>query len=278
MKATGSGKLPQGNKRSSFFGVDFSGAKDAGRKIWISHGIESRGLLNLEYCVPLEELAGTREREECHRFLCEFIASNNDAVFGLDFPFGLPQEITGNQKWEEIILQFPKNYPDAKTFREKCRKQTNNMEFKRRSEKEKGAPFSPYNLRLYRQTYYGIRNVIYPLVKQKLACVPPMQNPDPNKPWIAEICPACTLKEMGLYQPYKGKEEAQESQRILIVKRLSEIKMRLDESIKEKAINDSEGDALDSILATLSAYRFPAELGKIEQVDEISRTEGMIFY
>lgn len=278
LTAAGSDKLLKRNKRSSFFGVDFSGAKDAGRKIWICHGIKYRGSLNLEYSVSLEELAGTKERNECHQFLCDLITTNTNAVFGIDFPFGLPLEVTGDQEWRDFVLQFPKKYPDAEMFRENCRMQTKNREFKRRSEKEKRAPFSPYNLRLYRQTYYGIRNILHPLIKENLACAPPMQNADPDKPWIAEICPACTLKEMGLYQPYKGREESKKSQRIMIVKRLSRMDIVINEDVEAAAINNSEGDALDSILAALSAFRFPAELEKMKHVDEISQKEGMIFY
>ncbi len=278
LKATGSDKLLLGNKRSSFYGVDFSGAKDAGRKIWISHGTESRGFLNLESCDSLEKLSGSKDRDECHQFLRELIASNTDAVFGLDFPFGLPLEVIGNQEWKNVILHFPEKYPDARTFRKECRKQTGNREFKRRSEKEKGAPFSPYNLRLYRQTYYGIKNVLYPLVKADLACVPPMQKANHEKPWIVEICPACTLKEMKMYQPYKGREKAHESQRNSIVEKLSNMGLMIDDSIKDTAINDAEGDALDSILTTLSAFRFPSGLEKMKNIDDIYRKEGMVFY
>jgi hypothetical protein len=204
LKANGNDNLSPGDRRFSFFGVDFSGAEDAGRKIWISYGIYSAGSLTIKSCNSLARLTGSKERDFCLRFLRDQIASNPDAVFGLDFPFGLPLEITGGQAWEDFILQFPGKYPDAEAFREDCRRQTGNREFKRRSEKEHKAPFSPYNLRLYRQTYYGIRDILHPLVMEKLACAPPMQTVDPDRPVVVEICPACLLKKMGMYRPYNS--------------------------------------------------------------------------
>ncbi|MCL6643910.1 MAG: hypothetical protein K6U88_02850 [Dehalococcoidia bacterium] len=30
-----------------------------------------------------------------------------------------------------------------------------------------------------------------------------MQDTDPDLPWLVEICPASTLKQLGLYRPYR---------------------------------------------------------------------------
>jgi hypothetical protein len=127
-------------------------------------------------CESLEKLLGRKDQDKCLQLLCDLIATNTNSIFGLDFPFGLPQEVTGGQRWKYFILQFPEKYTNAGTFREKCRKQTGGRELKRRSEHEMGAPLSPYNLRLYKQTYYGIRNILYPLITTGLACAPPMQS------------------------------------------------------------------------------------------------------
>ncbi len=41
-----------------FYGVDFSGAEDAGRKIWITRGEATPKGLAIEQCLPAEALPG----------------------------------------------------------------------------------------------------------------------------------------------------------------------------------------------------------------------------
>jgi hypothetical protein len=52
---------------------------------------------------------------------------------------------------------------------------------------------------LFRQTCFGIRSVLAPLVRDGLVSVVPMQRPAADKPWLLEICPASTLKARNLY-------------------------------------------------------------------------------
>ena len=85
----------------------------------------------------------------------------------------------------------------------------------------------------------------------------PLQTPEPDKPWVLEICPASTLKRFDLYKTYKKNTEEQREARSHI---LSEFELRgqlkfTDESVRKKVISDSAGDALDSVIATLSTFR-----------------------
>ena len=74
-------------------------------------------------------------------------------------------------------------------------------------------PFAAYNLRIYRQTFYGVRDVLAAAVARQAAAVIPMQEYAANKAWIVEACPASTLKSLGVYRPYKGATKAQCAQR-----------------------------------------------------------------
>ena len=85
------------------------------------------------------------------------------------------------------------------TFKTKCNDAAGNNELKRKTDEETSTPFSPYNLRMFRQTYFGIKDILAPLVIDKIACVLPMQQPEQYKPWIIEICPASTLKNLNPY-------------------------------------------------------------------------------
>jgi len=45
-------------------GVDFSGAADAGKYIWLSEGRVTAGLVSVHTCRPISELAKTAGREK----------------------------------------------------------------------------------------------------------------------------------------------------------------------------------------------------------------------
>ena len=69
------------------YGVDFSGTKDAGKRIWIASGVIEEDALRVEKCCRADSLPGSgRRREHCLKTLRDFIGSENKCVFGLDFP------------------------------------------------------------------------------------------------------------------------------------------------------------------------------------------------
>src|SRR3982751_276806 len=83
------------------FGVDFSGAKLAGRTTWVARcdvvprarvraGAPPLALAELS---PLEALAGTAERDAALAHLVAMIRASRGALWAVDAPFGLPVEI-----------------------------------------------------------------------------------------------------------------------------------------------------------------------------------------
>jgi hypothetical protein len=252
---------------NDIYGVDFSGAKNAGKKIWIAHGLIQGAELHIEGCRRAEELTGSsRRRDECLAALHGFIEDHGDAVFGLDFPFGLPASLIDQDDWESFILAFPDHYQCADGFRQACREAADGKELKRLTDEESKAPFAAYNIRLYRQTYYGIRDLLHPLVRERAAAVLPMQEPLPDRPWLLEICPASTLKDKGLYESsYKGRQEEKREARVRIVEALEDRgALNLEATTRANLIEDAGGDALDSVVAAVAvseaarAPRFPA--------------------
>ena len=121
-------------------------------------------------------------------------------------------------------------------------------------------PFSPYNLRIYKQTYCGITESLEPLVRTREAIVLPMQSPRAGVPWLIEICPASKLKKLDLYFPYKGRGENRliAQKKILQKICIAESLVVKNDGIREPVVRDQNGDALDSIIiaaATLRALR-----------------------
>jgi len=244
--------------KSCIYGIDFSGAKHACKKIWISKGIINNNSLHINECRPLSDhTKRPLDRDQCFDALKHLIASNSHAAFGLDFPFGLPETLINEDNWDKFILKFPEQFTSADQFRQICRDATDKKELKRLTDKKSRAPFSPYNLWLYRQTYFGIHDVLYPLVRDGSTCILPMQNPEKEKPWVFEICPASTLKQEGLYNRYKGKTVAHQRSRTRILDCLVEKGLidTIPSKVRTMALGDTQGDALDSIIAAVAAYR-----------------------
>jgi len=249
---------PLENFRDRIYGVDFSGAKDAGRRMWIAGGTAEGDTLRIETCHSADALPGSgRGRDRCLVALRDFIGAQAACAFGLDFPFGLPQPLVGQHSWDDFVLSFPGEYVSPEAFRQSCRAAAGGRELKRITDRESKTPFAPYNLRLYRQTYFGIRDVLHPLVRDQLASVLPMQRRRPDRPWVLEICPASTLKVAGLYMSYKDGPYEHRAARECILERLeatSAVSISTP-AVREAVLDDRGGDALDSVIAALATFR-----------------------
>ncbi len=236
----------------NYIGIDFSGAASAGKTIWLATGVEKGRFLKILDCRRAENLPGSGpDRAICLQALKVHLARQGEALIGLDFPFGLPQTLVKAKDWESFVLDFPFLYSSPERFRQSCYELAGGKEYKRDADKACRAPFSPYNLRLYKQTYYGIRDILYPLVKSKQAFVWPMQPAVKARPGLIEICPASTLKKQNLYYSYKGRGDEKLKQRIEIMHYLEAAKNLVFASgeIREAALNDPGGDAVDSLIA-----------------------------
>ncbi|MEJ2671507.1 MAG: DUF429 domain-containing protein [Deltaproteobacteria bacterium] len=239
---------------TAIYGIDFSGALLAGRKIWISLAVIKGGVLEIKNCFRGLSLPNSGRRlPDCLEALVTFIASHKNSIFGFDFPFGLPRQIAENigcENWTGFISAFPHEFNNPHEFRYKCQQVFAKPEAKRTTDRESHTPFSPYNLRLFKQTYFGITGVLYPLLKNVNACVVPMQKVIDDRPLILEICPKSTLvREKIAIKKYKGKTKKHFVNRQLILNRLSEKAVIIPKNLSRSILADAEGDALDSVIA-----------------------------
>ena len=272
-----------GNLRK-VYGVDFSGARDAGRRLWVAEGELEGNTLRIVECRRADGLPGAgKSRERALVALREFIAGAGAGVFGLDFPLGLPLPLIGYDDWTAFVLAFPGNYPTPEAFRQHCRERAGGCELRRVTDTESKTPFSAYNLRLYCQTYFGIRDVIHPLVRDRQACVLPMQRPRPDRPWLIEICPASTLKSHDLYPPrYKRAGEEAHAARAHVLAGLEatgSLHVSSDD-LRSAILDDHHGDALDSVIAafaTFKALRAPAFPDLENRGDDTYALEGYVY-
>jgi len=242
----------------TIWGVDFSGAKLAGEKIWVAQArLQGEELLV--------------EREVALAALVRVLGADQNAVAGLDFPFSLARESLGETSYADFLRQSAA-FPDADAFKEA------HTDARRRTDIEGKTPFSPLNYRLYRQTFYGIRDVLRPLVAQG-AKVLPMMDAHPDALWLLEICPASTLKLEKLYLSYKGKSAMQRENRATITQEIqTRFGVRTTEAMNARMIADTEGDALDAVLAALGTSRGLRNLEALKAHDALDEVEGRVYY
>jgi len=265
-------------------GVDFSGAKDAGRRIWVAKGKTAQlGVFQLEECIAAVDLEnGGRDPDTAVSALAAMMVSETDTLVGCDFPFSLPRQLIANKSWDSFVRQFPRRYPDPQAFRSILRLQTDGKEYKRQTDSDAGTPFNSYNLRLYRQTWWGIARVLGPLVGAERAVVLPQQLARRNLPTIVEVCAACTLKHIRVYKEfgaYKGKGLAPRRQRhkiidFLVKKRLLKFARRNETELRQILVDNTGGDALDAVIGGIAT----AHADLTQDADPYQRLEGRVYF
>ena len=265
---------------SRVFGVDFSGARDAGNCLWVATGRLTDAGVWITACGPGRELPHSGvERAKCLAALVELIGRERGAVLGLDFPFGLPLVLVGDQTWESWVRTFSERYADAEGFRVACRLDAGGRELRRGTDVSACTPFSPYNLRVYRQTFYGLRDVLAPVVGSGLASVLPMMRPVAGQARVVEICPASTLKRTGLYHHgYKagGSAGRHARQEILAGLLAAGLASGVAPEVRQRVLDDAGGDALDSIVAACAAGRATL-VPTVDPEDPAARVEGCVY-
>lgn len=263
-----------------FFGVDFSGAADAGRRIWIAELAQQQDALRVLSCCPAVELPGApRNRSEAHAALVARIAGAGEATFGLDFPFSLPAQLLDAESWTDFVARFAAHFPDALAFQRDCARKADNRELRRDTDRAAKVPWCAYNLRLYRQTWHGIRDVLAPLVAADAVRVCPMQAPAPGKPVLLEICPASALKRLGLYRRHAGyKSSDGAGQRTAILDAVTaHWRLAVPPNIHDRIIANSGGDALDSVIAAAVAADVTRRGLSFDAADRTQALEGMVY-
>ena len=268
------------NIPNSILGVDFSGAHLAGEKIWIAHAEVEGGVLRVHSLQRACELSGSNmERETALRATREYISTFENAACGFDFPFSIalesfPESARENLNWREWLQSLPE-YSDAKSFTAAF------PDAARETDRESKTPFSPLNLLLFRQTFHGLRDVLLPLLENGAIAFPFDEMPcDENeKLWLLEICPASLLKKQKLYLSYKGRSTLQRENREIILGQTKErTRVKMSEEISQRIFEDTQGDALDAVLASVCVFRALQNPENFRARSECEKFEGRVYF
>lgn len=273
-------KCTEGRRR--IYGVDFSGSKTACRKIWVSEGVVvDDGVLVVDACYPISNMVAGESKniDSCLHALRSLIVNSKNGMFGMDFPFSLPHQLLFSRDWVSFVHDFAVRYLSAEQFREKMRSLAPDKELKRLTDVEVKAPFCVYNLRLYRQTYFGIRDILRPLVIEDSARILPMQEASCDKPCLIEVCPASRLKKEGLYIPYKGRSSRESEARKYILEEMLDRGIRISSQVCNSVLENTDGDALDSLIAAFATSKAVSQADVLrESLPQIYMTEGYTFF
>lgn len=262
------GRRTLGVTFSRVYGVDFSGAKLAGRTTWIARlELAPNGAFHLESLSRLEDLCGTAERDEALAGLVGLIRSTEGALWALDFPFGFPVEVMGQSaRWAD---QFPflhawseDGYGAGLECVRRAERLTGRKHIRRQTDAEERAPFDPFHYRIIHQTFFGMRDVLGPMRADRETAILPFHygRLSRAKRALVEACPASTLLRLGLpNQNYKQPEGGPLTSRRQRTRRAILAGLarsgRMTAAQRRVMLLDPGGDALDAVIAAVGAAR-----------------------
>jgi hypothetical protein len=253
----------------SIYGVDFSGAAQAGRNIWIARCEPTDGnRLRLVELHCLEKLAGTAERDVALAHLVRMIRASRDALWAIDCPFGMPVEIVPNGcAWPGQLQIIGKWKHGAYEFGLWClnraKKLGGAIHIRRATDVEAKTPFDCYHYRIIYQAFHGMRDVLRPLHRTPGTAIAPFDNGSRlarAARIVVEACPSSTLKRLSLpHQNYKQPAggpltSKRRRTRTTIVDGLSP-SVEIEQTLRARIMRNPGGDALDAVIAAIGAAR-----------------------
>ncbi len=157
---------------AAIYGVDFSGARLAGRTLWLARLDRALGPTpwRLNQLASLETLCGTAERAPVLEHLVGLIQNSEGALWALGFPFGLPVEVMEGDGRDDQFAFLRAWGEDAYGAGVACLNRAKALghpgHIRRQTDIETHAPWDTYAYRLIYQTFYGMRDVLGPLREQ----------------------------------------------------------------------------------------------------------------
>lgn len=250
----------QGSPTVPLHGVDFSGARETeGRngKLWIASWYPE------QRCVSLE--SGGDDPGFGRYGLAERVLRDG-GMWVIDFPFGPPARVAraaGWRTWQEYLAWCRSN-PEPKTLRDQLRvileAKSVPWSTKRKIDACTDATWFPFFEQLYRQTITGAREILAPLdaADRRRAVVLPFHGayvPTAERSVVVEGFPGWTLRGLGLASSgYKHSTDDAWGRRLVALRALRRRGMPIGDAACMRAVQDSEGDALDALVLLYAAW------------------------
>jgi hypothetical protein len=226
-------------------GIDFSGAASGGAaKI----RVVERDLRQPQSPVRSR---GRMDRRGLVRHVLEARADGDAHAFRIDAPIGLPLEtlraFAVEPNWS-AMAEWLASFQDPRLWRTAVRA-TTRQEPKRACDHAFRAPMAPMNLRVFKQTWTLIAEVLRPLAEAGVRVEPVHRGAAASAVVVCEGCPASVLRHAGLADHgYKGQGLPPRRMRERVVQWLEQSSMRIPQRLAQEAVDDAEGDLLDALL------------------------------
>lgn len=246
-------------------GVDFSGAESGGAaKI----RVVTRDLGDPRQPIALE---GRFDRRGLVRVITQSAADGRDHLWRIDAPMGLPAEMLPELQqpadWR-TVAQWMHGCASPRLWRSAVREHTR-REPRRGCDSAMATPMSPLNLRVFKQTWTLICEVLLPLAEAGIRIEPVLPGTNARVA-VCEGCPASVLAAKGWpKRGYKGAGAPTAVVRADIVRLLRGAGMEIPNSLAEEAIRDGEGDLLDAIILVSAPFQ--------TVVPRIALVEGWVY-
>lgn len=247
------------------YGVDFSGAKLAGRTTWVSRLEPARGTWRLIDLGSLEAHSTHLERDGALAWLAEAIASSDDALWAMDFPFALPIEVVKRRSgWRDQLDAVRRWRRGAYALGVRCcevaHKKAGRLHIRRLTDVNERTPLDCYHYRIIYQTFHGMRDVLLPLSQSNRTAVLPFDYRRLRRARnvVIESCPGSVLRRLkwphfNYKQPTGGPlTRVRRRTRREILDRLCGV-VEIGERDRRRIMRDPGGDALDAVLAAAGA-------------------------
>jgi hypothetical protein len=244
-------------------GVDFSGADGGGAaKIRIAEReLASRSAVAIRPRV---------DRNGLRKAILESAHDGRAHLWRIDAPFGLPIECFADARPEgfgdapltwRAVAEWMSGFETAREWRGAMR-ELSRREPKRTCDRALATPLAPMNLRVFKQTFTVITEILLPLAREGVAIEPVSMPADPSlaRTRVVESCPASVLRHRGWpSKGYKGGGEPPRAVREEIVRLLRKDGLEIASQTAVEAIHDVEGDLLDALILTTEPIAPPAE-------------------
>ena len=217
------------------------------KKIWLCEAGKDGFGLTVVSLQSLAQISGNAASLKPFEILVNELQNRNPDEVGADFPLALFGWTKAN--WQNAIDNFVREFRDIESF-EAFRK--TEREMKRTCERHARVPFATTNLRMYRQSFYALQKVVFPLYSKGWSILPFVTNQ--ACPALFEVCPASFLKKNypDYSTGYKGKSPQNKLQRHRILNSLvKDYSIVINDEQRSLIQNDSEGDALVALLCVL---------------------------
>jgi hypothetical protein len=242
-------------------GVDFSGADSGGAaKIRVVDRdldaprapVTARGQLDRKGLVRAVLASAAESSSSGQRHLWRI-----DASGGL--PLSLLAELEQPQDWL-AMAKWMQGFGAPRQWRSQVR-QVTRREPRRTCDNAMSTPMAPLNLRVFKQTWTFVCEVLLPLADAGIG-IEPMRPVAGASVAVCEGCPASVLAAKGwAKRGYKGSGEPPMQARAEILRQLRHDGMNVPQALAEQATQDTEGDVIDALLLATPPFHtaVPAE-------------------